>query len=74
MSPAFIKAAATIVAGIAGSIGGVLVATEPRTLALTLWAVSLSSLSTGLLAWVHGDKPGTRAKIEAARRSSIPPK
>jgi hypothetical protein len=70
MSPALIRGIGTIVAGISGSISGVLVATEPRTLALTIWAVSLASLSTGILAWVHGDKPGTKARVEKAKQEA----
>lgn len=73
MSPALVKSAVTIISGIAGSVSGVLVAQEPRTLTLTIWAVALASLSTGLLGWVHAEKPGTKAKIDAARRASTPP-
>jgi hypothetical protein len=72
MSPATIKTIVSIVAGVAGSISGTLVATEPRTLTLTLFAVGLASLSTGMLAWVHGPQPGTREKIAKAARDSRP--
>jgi hypothetical protein len=70
MNPATIKTIASIAAGIAGSVSGTLIAQEPRTLALTLWAVSLASLSTGVLAWVHGPQPGTKAKISKVKQEA----
>jgi len=67
-----IKLIMSLVAGISGSVSGVLAAQEPHTLYLTLWAVALGSLSTGLIAAAHVDTPGTKAKLAKASRESQP--